>query len=189
MIDLVFDTETSGFTKQNSPVSDEGQPYLVQLALLLVEGAEIRHSYDTIVVCPAPISEGAARVHGITNERSQREGIQNLEAIMIFEESLKQADRIVCYNLEFDLLVMQIAYCRAGISSELLASVKRVCAMKSFKYYKGLNKYQKGGKLIDAYCDLVNPEGFEGAHDASADTKACWKVLVELEKREVSLIS
>ena len=45
-------------------------------------------------------------------------------------------------------------------------------------------KGYKWPKLDEAYRILVDPDGFEGAHDALADVKACRKVFYNLKKED-----
>ena len=191
MLSLIFDTETSGFPLWKSPPSDPNQPHLVQLAALMTKGDEIISSYDTIVSCPVEISEGAAKVHGISTSRSRTEGVSSRQAVVKFDGIVSMADRIVCHNVEFDLLIMRAAYSRAEISTSVLDSKPTVCTMltaTSLLKLRGKRGY-KWPKLDEAFRALVDTRGFEGAHSADADTLACWKVLRALENKGVELIS
>ena len=194
-MDLIFDTETTGFALFKSPASDPKQPHLVQLAVILADGPKLIQEWNTIVALPpdAVMNEGAEKVHGISVERSRSEGLPLLEVIKKFTAFLIRSDRVFCHNTKFDSTVIRAAYYRAGISDDYFNSTKQFCTMLSSKnplkipHPKGWNTY-KWPTLQEAYKLLVDEDGFGSAHSADADTMACWKVLVELEKRNVKLI-
>lgn len=190
MIDLIFDTETTGFPHWKSPADDPRQPYLVQLAVVMAKGDELMVTWDTIIKCPIDIPKEAADVHGITRERSQAEGIDLKEAISKFDRLLLTADRVVCHNVNFDIKIMSYAYCRTGIVNTLM-DFRKVCTMKTatpvLKIPSARGGY-KWPKLQETYRVLVDEAGFEAAHSADADAMACWKVLRALEERGVELL-
>ncbi len=191
MIDLIFDTETSGFPIWKAPANDSRQPHLVQLAVIIAKGDELILSWDSIVKCPVKIPEAAANVHGITMARSQQEGVELREVIERFERSLLEVERVVCHNYNFDFKIMSCAYHRAEVSIERLTELPHVCTMQTATPILKIPSPRgyKWPKLIEAYKSLVDPAGFSAAHTADADTMACWKVLRELERRGVELRS
>ncbi len=190
MLDIIFDTETTGFPLWKAPVDDPRQPHLVQLAVIMAKGDEVVHKWDCIVKSPIEIPEAAANVHGITTERSVVEGIDLYVAVSTFEDLLLSADRAVCHNAAFDFLIMKSAYHRTGIHRQALSKILRVCTMKTSTPLLKLpgKRGYKWPKMMEAYKALVDPEGFGDAHSADADALACWKVLRELERRGVELL-
>ena len=190
MIDLIYDTETTGFPLWKAPVSDSRQPYLVQLAVVLAKGDELILTWDRIVKCPIEIPEAASNVHGITTGQSQRHG-HELESVMKeFDQMLASADRVICHNTSFDMIIMSYAYYRAGMNMESLEKLPSICTMKTATPVLKLpsKRGYKWPKMIEAYKALVDPAGFDAAHTADADAMACWKVLLALEKRGVELL-
>ena len=101
-----FDLETTGF----SPNTDE----IVQIALVHVDsdGRLLPDSWSTLVDPGRPIAAGAFAVHGISNERAEREGISAADAALGILERLEAiaAARIplVVYNAPFDLGFMRV---------------------------------------------------------------------------------
>ncbi len=190
MLDLIFDTETTGFPLWKSPASNLGQPHLVQLAVIMAKGDELILKWDHIIKCSVESSEGAVRAHGITMEISQREGVEPLEALNRFNKDLRMADRIVCHNVRFDFKIMECAYYRAGLYVSMLHEKPNVCTMKTATPLLKLpgKRGYKWPKMMEAYKALVDPEGFDAAHTADADAMACWKVLRALEERGVELL-
>jgi len=189
MIDLIFDTETTGFPLWKAPANDSRQPHLVQLAVIVAKKDELILKWDSIVKCPVEIPQVAYNVHGITTARSQSEGVDLEEVIEKFNRLLLEVERVACHNYSFDSKIMSYAYQRAGVSMERFTRLPHVCTMRTatpiLKIF-GPRGY-KWPKLIEAYRSLVDPEGFSSAHTADADTMACWKILVALEMRGVEL--
>ena len=185
MIDLIFDTETTGFPHRNSSIDYESQPHLVQLAVVMAKEDELMLTWDTIIKCPIDIPEEAVNVHGITTERSQAEGIDLKEAISKFDRLLLIADRVVCHNTNFDIKIMSYAYYRTGIVNTLI-DYRKVCTMRTATPI--MKSLGKRWTLQETYRSLVDEAGFGAAHTADADAMACWKVLRALEKRGVELL-
>lgn len=182
---LIFDTETTGFPSNNAPLSDPIQPHLIQLAALLTTEDEILQQFDTIIKCPIEVPEGAFKVHGISMEKSQREGISLRTALAAFNDLLVSADRLVAHNMRFDLKMMQIAYARAGMSTTL-EEISKACTMKTVTPI--MKREGKRWTLDSSYRHFVDSEGFSSAHDAGADTMACFKLLRAMEKKDIRII-
>ena len=192
MIDLIFDTETTGFPFWKAPANDPRQPHLVQLAVIVAKGDELLLKWDTIVKCPIEIPEGAANVHGITTARSQEEGVELEEALKKFTRLLFEVDRVVAHNYNFDSKIMSYAYCRADpVSLMYFTRLPHVCTMQTATPVLKLagKRGYKWPKMMEAYELLVDSAGLSDAHTADADTMACWKVLRALEKKGVELKS
>jgi len=185
-MDLIYDTETTGFPNFKAPSSAPDQPHLVQLACILAEGDYIDHTWSTIVKCPIPVDPSAFAVHGISMERSQEEGIDLIDALGIFGGMMYKADRVIAHNTNFDTKIMKIAFAKAGIDSIVLMRKKRFCTMFSLTNHLKLpspsGRGYKWPKLIEAYTALVDSEGFQNAHQADADALACFKVLRAIEE-------
>lgn len=185
---LIFDTETVGLVHKNLPPSHTAQPDPVQLAAALVdEEGKVVGRFSTLVIPTVPVQEGAFRVHGISKELCERYGIPRRSALSMFHAMAKQADVFVAHNLEFDQLVLRTMYAREGVDPvsfksgycTMLNSVE-VCRIP---HANGRGGY-KWPKLIEAYQILVDPKGFEGAHDALADVIACYELYKRLRAIE-----
>jgi len=185
MLNLIFDTETTGFPFGSRPVDAIEQPYLIQLAILVTKADEIIRSWNCVVKCPIYIPEEATKVHGITTERMQKEGVNPTAVIDMFHKDLLIADRVICHNIDFDLKIMSYAYYRAGKDFTHLKEMPHVCTMRTAAPSQKLLGKRKS--LSECYKGLVDPAGFPNAHSASADAMACWKILRELERRGVEL--
>ena len=118
---LCFDTETTDkppkpknpFEKQifdDKEIPAESWPRILQLGFVLYDTGkqEIVKKYDHLVKLKKTglIQPGAAKVHGITDEKSQNEGRPIKEVMMDFIHSFHQAKFVVGHNVQFDINVV-----------------------------------------------------------------------------------
>lgn len=182
---LLFDTETTGIVVRRGDHTHPNQPEPVQIGAILADENRVYAAINLIVQCSVPIPEGASNIHGITDEISAQYGVTRRAALSAFHNLAKQADVFVCHNFSFDSMVLKAMYHREGLP--LLSMTPNFCTMlattdvcklpSSFK--KGADQY-KWPKLEEAYAMLIDPAGFDGAHDAMNDvmaTYAVWKWL------------
>lgn len=184
---LFFDTETTGKANFKRAFNHPTQPHLVQLGALLVD-AESRKDLAKISLLTLPdiwsaIDPGATATHGITTEDCQRFGVPSPVVYLLFNNLVKQADRIVCHNAQFDIMIMRALGHRLG-KPDRLASADTFCTMRAYTPICGLpGPYgHKWPKLQEAFAHVFDGATFEGAHDALADvipTKAIYFELPE----------
>ncbi len=182
---VIFDTETTGFPN-NNPLNDPSQPHMIQIAAILAIENMILGKINTIIQCPVEVSEGAFKVHGISQERSMREGVPLITALAAFSNLLGQADRAIAHNMKFDLKIINIAYERAGIHNQLKGMLKG-CTMQTVTPI--MKRLGKRWTLDSAYRHFVDEAGFSDAHDAMADTTACFKLLQAMEAKDLRVTS
>jgi len=173
-----FDTETTGLRKFKEPSSSPNQPDLVQLAALLYDEKEFYGAINLIVIPERPIEPEAEKTHGISMEKAQKFGVSRRSALSIFHNMAKRADYYVAHNLAFDLGIMETAYHRENQDPAALLRPKRFCTMLETTPLLKIPSPQIAGKfkwpsLMEAYKAYIDPNGFEGAHDALADVRAC----------------
>lgn len=180
---LFFDTETTGFYHKKKELWDSEQPGLVQLAAMLDdEDRNTIGEINVIVKSGVEISSGAMKAHGITEEKVEKDGIKLSTAIASFEELVLKAQKVIAHNIEFDINIMQVQYFRSNIPIIQLFTKERICTMKittNILKIPGRFGY-KWPRLDEAYKILVDEKGFEGAHDAMIDVKACREVFYKL---------
>jgi len=193
---LVFDTETNGMRPKgrNVPLTDE--PALVQIAGILYWGRRpVAHlsCFMQPLDChgdPAEIpTEEFFIKSGITQDTVDRAGTTYKVGIATFNNLVKRADRIVAHNIQFDDPVMRAAYSRIAAPQQQYWETPKFCTMKTLEPVLKLpGKYgYKFPSLDESYRALVDPHGFEGAHDAMADVEACAKVLWAIEDQGCEL--
>jgi len=188
---LIFDTETTGIVNHKSP-DHSIQPHPVQLACILLENNTIINSAAVLIDPGVPIEKGAFEKHKITEEKVKTFGFSLKAATGLFLNFLNRCDRIVGHGVDFDIIITEAMIYRtlADFDLQNYRDKPRVCTMISStevcKLPGKFGKY-KWPKLEEAYKILVDPKGFEKAHDAMADTIACLKVLRALEDRGIAL--
>ncbi len=186
---LFFDTETTGLPRNwRSPQEDlDNWPRLVQLAWLLTDGNGREVKGASAIIRPEgfDIPAAAAAVHGITTERALVEGVGLSAALDGFIRAVDEAKIIVAHNMSFDEKIMGAELLRKNRAHRLFERPK-ICTMTSATDFCAIdNGYgYKWPKLVELHYRLFN-EGFEGAHDALADVKACARCFFELIERGV----
>lgn len=188
---LFFDTETTGLFNNKLPITDSSQPDLMQIAMILCspEGVEeaIFSSLVSIYYPEEKVHPKATEAHGISVEKCKNLGIDMDIVSTVFLDMLELADTIVGHNIDFDVNIVRRAVYVAGHTTvSPFISKKVLCTMKAATDLCKLpgrfgNNY-KWPTLMEAHTYLFQ-EGFEGAHDALADVRACKKIYFELKKR------
>lgn len=187
---LFYDTETTGFYHGKKAPDHADQPYLVQIAGALVNESERVLGSFNFVIEPFGFSipVNVAEIHGITDAIASEYGLPLEFAVDTFRRYLDIADVLVAHNIEFDNNIMGTASVRSKIKLPVRAN--QFCTMKSATDICKIPSKRGGGykwpKLIEAYQILVDPKGFEGAHDAMVDVQACVEVFFALKRRGVT---
>ena len=181
---LFFDTETTGVPKDYRAPAIEW-PRMVQLAWLMHnEKREVIDSGNLIIKPEGfKIPKAAADIHGITDEIALEKGTDLKEVLIVFKERLDTAKYIIGHNVSFDRKILRGELIRKEIEYDSSEKIKICTMMLSTKYCAIPNKFGfKWPKLQELHEKLFG-EGFEGAHDASADIKAtarCFWKLIDL---------
>ena len=189
---LIFDTETTGLPKRwDAPITDIGNwPRCVQIAWQLHDemGKLIEHQDYLIQPEGFNIPFDAERIHGISTELAQANGISLAEVLEKFNIALEKANFIVGQNLGFDINIMGCEFHRLRISSPMATlPVLDTCTeiTASLLQLPG----GRGGKfklptLTELHSYLFN-KPFSEAHNATADVEATTRCFLELIRREV----
>lgn len=186
---LFFDTETTGLPKNwKAPASDVNNwPRLVQLAWLQTDGKGKEIGKGNLIIKPEGflIPADSAKVHRISQEIAEKNGIYLAEALDQFDKALAITKVIVAHNIDFDLKIMGAEYIRLNRKNGLLDK-KEICTMKSstdFCQITGKYGY-KWPNLQELYQSLFG-ESFTGAHDAEKDVEITAKCYWELVNQAV----
>jgi len=103
---LFFDTETTGLPGNwKAPMTDlNNWPRLVQLAYLLFDNHGNKISSGDHIIKPDgfTIPNEASKIHGISTERANNDGIDLLTVLKDFQSLINQAEYLVAHNMNFD---------------------------------------------------------------------------------------
>lgn len=202
MLDLVFDTETTGKLSYGLPAGHSVQPGLVQLGAILYRDREIVAELNVITI---PVRQGSQHgsmdrisispdvtaIHGIDDAKVDAAGISTRDALLLFASLVCKADRLIAFNTAFDRDIINTALIREGFGV-LPVEANLHCAMLSASNHLKIPGRRPGQwawpKLQDAYKALVDPKGFDGAHDAMADVRAAAEVVWALEDAGTEIV-
>ena len=189
---LIFDTETTGLPKRwGAPISDtDNWPRCIQIAWQLHDdmGKVIEHQDYLIKPEGFNIPYDAERIHGISTELAEAEGIPLAEVLEKFNIALGKAKFIVGQNLGFDVNIMGCEFYRTGVESPMSAMpILDTCTEVTASLLKLPGG--RGGKfklptLTELHQYLFN-QPFAEAHNATADVEATTRCFFELIRTEV----
>ena len=194
---LIFDLETNGLRlKKNTDWRKE--PYIIQIACKLVQGEGVLGQFSSFVL-PQDASGNQVPIpkepffldQGYTDEFIKEVGGNQRSIIAIFNQFICRANEVVCHNANFDWPILAAAYSRTGRDIRSMYGGPVYCTMLSLVDHlklPGKWKNYKWPTLNEAYKALVDPAGFEGAHDAMADVTATHKVLQAVQKLKLELV-
>ncbi|WP_406655325.1 DNA polymerase III subunit alpha [Ornithobacterium rhinotracheale] len=189
---LIFDTETTGLpSNYNAPVSDsDNWPRLVQLAWQVHdEKGDLIENHNLLVKPDGfDIPFNATKIHGITNEKAQNEGIPLAEALSIFSESLKDKPLIIGHNINFDVNIVGAEYHRLQQDTDQITKLPVLDTMVESVDFCAIGG-GKGGrfkfpKLTELHEKLFGVP-FDEAHNAAADVNATARCFFELVRLRV----
>lgn len=189
---LIFDTETTGLPRNwAAPITDTNNwPRCVQIAWQLHDemGNLIEHQDYLIRPEGYNIPYDAERIHGISTELAQQNGIELKVALELFNEALSKTKFIVGQNVGFDVNIMGCEFYRMGIESPMTKMpILDTCTETTAELLKLPGG--RGGKfklptLTELHQYLFGVP-FAEAHNATADVEATTRCFLELIKREV----
>ena len=122
---LIFDTETTGLPKSyKAPMTDiDNWPRCIQIAWQLHDDMGRVVEHDNFMVQPDGfnIPYDSEKIHGISTELAQVQGISFLESLERFNSILSKTKFLVGQNVTFDVNIMGAEFIRAGIKPNFKA--------------------------------------------------------------------
>jgi DNA polymerase-3 subunit alpha len=184
---LIYDTETTGLPRDwNAPLTDsDNWPRLVQLAWQLHDGQGKLISRGNRIVRPDgfTIPFNATKVHGITTERAEAEGLALADVIDEFDRDLARATHVMGHNIEFDINIVGAELHRLQRPLEPLTEKPLIDSKDEATNYcaipGGRGGQFKWPSLTELHAKLFG-EPFAEAHDAAYDVDATAKCFFEL---------
>ena len=107
---LIFDTETTGLPQNwQAPLTDfDNWPRMVQLAWQMHDEKGALIEVKNFIIKPEgyDIPYNSEKIHGITTERAQTQGIDLKTVLQEFSNDVKNSEFVVGHNVEFDNNIM-----------------------------------------------------------------------------------
>jgi DNA polymerase-3 subunit alpha len=188
---LIFDTETTGLPKRwNAPISDtENWPRAIQIAWQLHDEMGVCIEYQDYLIQPEGfnIPYDAEKIHGISTELAQEQGVPLMEVLEKFNVALSKAKFVVGQNVGFDVNIMGCEFFREAVENPLQElPVLDTCTEHTAQLCRIPGG--RGGKfklptLTELHEFLFN-EPFAEAHNATADVEATTRCFLELIRKE-----
>ncbi len=188
---LIFDTETTGLPKRwDAPLTDfDNWPRCIQIAWQLHDemGNLVEHQDYLVQPQGFNIPFDAEKIHGISTELAQQDGLPLQEVLEKFQEALQRSKFIVGQNVGFDLNIMGAEYLREGLDNPMETfPVLDTCTEKTAELCKlagGRYGRFKLPTLTELHQELFD-QPFSEAHNATADVEATTRCFLELIRRE-----
>jgi DNA polymerase III subunit alpha len=189
---LIFDTETTGLPKRwDAPITDTSNwPRCIQIAWQLHDdmGRLIEHQDYLVKPEGFNIPYDAERIHGISTELAQQQGISLVEVLEKFNIALSRSKFIVGQNVGFDVNIMGCEFHRFGINSRMASMpVLDTCTEITASLLKLPGG--RGGKFklptLTELHEYLFSVPFSEAHNATADVEATTRCFLELIRREI----
>ncbi len=189
---LIFDTETTGLPKRwGAPISDtDNWPRCIQIAWQLHDdmGKLIEHQDYLVKPEGFNIPYDAERIHGISTELAEAEGIPLADILEKFNNALTKTKFIVGQNLGFDINIMGCEFYRLGIKSPMSSMpILDTCTEVTASLLKLPGG--RGGKFklptLTELHQYLFKIPFSEAHNATADVEATTRCFFELIRTQV----
>ena len=188
---LIFDTETTGLPKRwDAPITDvDNWPRCIQIAWQLHDEMGNCIDHQDYLVKPEgfDIPYDAERIHGISTELAQQQGIPLVKVLEKFNEVLSKTKFVVGQKVGFDLNIMGAEFVRESVENPLQElPVLDTCTEHTAELCKIPGG--RGGKfklptLTELHQFLFN-QPFAEAHNATADVEATTRCFLELVRRK-----
>lgn len=165
---LFFDTETTGLADYAKPITDECQPKIISLAMIVTDAAgKELNVYKTLIKHPGFVIDEKGEAFGInkiSNAAVDKYGVGLEGALMMFKQESARAEMKIAHNYRFDGFLLKGAYEKLGIDSGPI--IDKYCTMLGIKPITG------AGSLAAAYQHCTG-KPIHDAHDSLSDTRAC----------------
>ncbi|ACY40325.1 DNA polymerase III subunit alpha [Blattabacterium sp. (Blattella germanica) str. Bge] len=182
---LIVDTETTGLpiSYNFSITHTDNWPRIVQFSWQNHDILGDLIEFKNFIIKPDhyDIPFNAFKIHGITNEKAEKYGVDLSFVLCEFRKSLEKSQCLIGHNLEFDKKVIECEFLRKKI--EISFKKKKILDTKeiSVSYCKlpGNRKKFKWPTLSELYQKLFE-EKIPNLHDAANDVKATARCFLEL---------
>ena len=183
---LIYDTETTGLPKKwTAPITDsDNWPRMVQISWQLHDKNGELIEVKNYIIKPEgyQIPYDVVKIHGITTERANKQGVELSFVLDEFNKTLAQAQFVVGHNISFDNNIIGAEFHRKSINT-ILANVPVLDTKDDSVQYCALPKARGNGfkwpKLGELHQKLFGHQ-FAEAHNAAADVEATARCFFEM---------
>lgn len=172
---LIFDTETSTLPV-NQSADHPGQARVIQIgALLLDEAFRTKAELNLLLDWKVDyeIHPKAFEAHGITREDCAKYGTEPGRAFELLASLRARARLSIAHNIKFDLKLIDLWQSQVGLNTiDTTAHCCTMTQMTDVCKIPGQYGRHKWPTLQEAHTHIMGV-GFDGAHDAMADVRAC----------------
>ncbi len=189
---LIFDTETTGLPKNwNAPITDgDNWPRAIQIAWQLHDAMGKVISHEDYLIRPDgfDIPYDAERIHGISTELAQRDGLPLADVLGRFKAALETTKFVVGQNVGFDVNIMGAEFHRLDVQNQLQElPVLDTCTETTAQLCQIPGG--RGGKFklptLTELHEYLFSTPFAEAHNATADVEATTRCFFELVRRRI----
>jgi DNA polymerase III epsilon subunit-like protein len=187
---LVFDTETTGLPKGKNPsiYNTELWPHIIQLSYIVYcsEENKILSLIDDYIKINdnVIIEEGSQKIHNISRDKLNKDGIDIIEAINKFNNWANTCDILVGHNVSFDKRMLIVE----GIRNNIRMNINNTyCTMKNStvlckieREFPDGKKYFKYPSLSELYNHLFNKIP-KNTHNALIDILLCMRCFCNIK--------
>ena len=189
---IIFDTETTGLPKRwDAPITDtDNWPRCIQIAWQLHDamGNVIEHQDYLIKPDGFNIPYDSEKIHGISTELAEEQGVPLQEVLVKFNAALAKAKFVVGQNVGFDINVMGCEFYRYEVDSPMAQlPILDTCTEITAELLQlpgGRGGRYKLPTLTELH-EYLFAVPFAEAHNATADVEATARCFFELIRREV----
>ncbi|MGB7527384.1 DNA polymerase III subunit alpha [Sphingobacterium cellulitidis] len=189
---IIFDTETTGLPKRwDAPITDtDNWPRCIQIAWQLHDemGRLVEHQDYLIKPDGFNIPYDSEKIHGISTELAESDGIPLTDVLVKFNEALAKAKFVVGQNVGFDVNIMGCEFYRYQVDSPMSSMpVLDTCTEVTAELLKlpgGRGGRYKLPTLTELHSYLFGVP-FSEAHNATADVEATTRCFFELIRKDV----
>jgi len=171
---LFIDTETSDKPQYWKTPTEEVDhwPYILQIAWIICKKSGEKVLSQDFYINPGEIKMGkdALKVHNITPEFLEKNGIKRKEVLQKLSDDLNQFNPlIVGHFLKFDIKMLEVGFHRAGIIQNLTNREKFCTMFFTRNFHLGVN-----GRLLrlNELYKLIFKREFNNQHNAFYDAQA-----------------
>ncbi|WP_010182838.1 DNA polymerase III subunit alpha [Aquimarina agarilytica] len=188
---LIFDTETTGLPKNfKAPITDtDNWPRCIQIAWQLHDELGNCIEHEDYLVQPEGfnIPYDAEKIHGISTELAEQDGIPLAEVLEKFNAVLAKSKFVVGQNVGFDVNIMGCEFYRNGVESPMASlPVLDTCTEHTASLCQIPGG--RGGKFklptLTELHQYLFGTAFGDAHNATADVEATTRCFLELVRKQ-----